>query len=221
MAINATRRDAASTLWNLATSIRRNQSLISPAICRTGGRSAACTSSLFALPIPCRRSDCDNGSPSATIGLPAIRRLTPPNSTVSTMTDLRSDCNTGSIRATVPRLRDEKAKSIVENSLGHFDGERYQLDEFIVMPNHVHALVTPLPPHKLSDILHSWKSFTAKEINRLFGRTGALWRKESFDHIVRSPESLRHFRQYIRDNPRRSGVPPLDRKKQHGDPPHQ
>jgi REP element-mobilizing transposase RayT len=105
-------------------------------------------------------------------------------------------------------LRNEKARAIVENALRHFDGERYHLDEFIVMPNHVHVLVIPLPPHELSDILHRWKSFTAKEINRLLGRSGPLWQKESFDHIVRSPESLQRFRQYIRDNPRRSGVPP-------------
>ena len=105
-------------------------------------------------------------------------------------------------------LRDIQAKSIVENALRHFDGQRYQLDKFIVMPNHVHVLVTPLPPHELSTVLHSWKSFTAKEINRLLGRRGELWQKESFDHIVRSPESLEHYRQYIRDNDRRSGVPP-------------
>jgi REP element-mobilizing transposase RayT len=38
----------------------------------------------------------------------------------------------------------------------------YALDESVVMPNHVHLLVTPLGEHRLSDILHSWKSFTAK-----------------------------------------------------------
>jgi REP element-mobilizing transposase RayT len=69
------------------------------------------------------------------------------------------------------------------------------------MPNHVHALVTPLPGHELSDILHSWKSFTANQINRLLGVSGAFWQKESFDHIVRSPDSMENFRRYIRDNP--------------------
>jgi len=108
-------------------------------------------------------------------------------------------------------LRDPRAKLTVEIALRHFDGDRYQLDELIVMPNHVPALVAP-SPHELSDIVHSWKSFTAKAINRLFSRRGILWQKESFDHIVRSPESLERIRQYIRDNPKktsRSGVPPL------------
>jgi hypothetical protein len=65
----------------------------------------------------------------------------------------------------------------------------------------VHVLVTPLGEHELSDILHSWKSFTAKQINRALGRQGTFWQKESFDHIVRSPEALERFRVYFQDNP--------------------
>jgi REP element-mobilizing transposase RayT len=84
----------------------------------------------------------------------------------------------------------------------YFDGDRYNLDEFVVMPNHAHALVTPLGAHLLSLILRSWKSYTAKKINASLGRSGAFWQKESFDHIVRSAASLEKFRQYIRDNPK-------------------
>jgi REP element-mobilizing transposase RayT len=57
-----------------------------------------------------------------------------------------------------------EVKELVENALRHFDGERYRLDEFAVAPNHVHVLVSPLGEHQLSQILHSWKSFTAHEI---------------------------------------------------------
>ena len=52
----------------------------------------------------------------------------------------------------------------MEFSLQHFDGERYELGEFIVMPNHVHAIVATIGGHQLSAILHSWKSFSAKRI---------------------------------------------------------
>ncbi len=96
-------------------------------------------------------------------------------------------------------------KSIVEKSLRHFDGARYQLGEFVVMPNHVHALVTPFDEFELSAILHSWKSYTASEINKRLGVTGAFWQKESFDHIVRSADSLEGFARYIRENPKRAG----------------
>ena len=100
-------------------------------------------------------------------------------------------------------LAQPEPKQLVENALRHFDGDRYQLGEFIVMPNHVHALVTPLNAHELSAILHSWKSYTASQINKHLGETGAFWQKESFDHIVRSPASLEKFAQYIRDNPKK------------------
>jgi REP element-mobilizing transposase RayT len=93
-------------------------------------------------------------------------------------------------------------RRIVEDTLRHFAGRRYLLDEFVVMPNHVHVLVTPLGERWLSGILHTWKSFTSHQVNRVTGRRGILWQKESFDHIVRNATSLEKFRQYIRDNPK-------------------
>ena len=106
-------------------------------------------------------------------------------------------------------LKNENIKSIVENALKFFDGERYVLDEFVVAANHIHVLVQPKGDHQLSDILHSWKSFSANEINKITGEKGAFWQKESFDHLVRSEASLEKFREYIRnhdkDNLRQDG----------------
>lgn len=90
----------------------------------------------------------------------------------------------------------------MEDVLRFFDGQRYELGESVVMPNHAHALVTPWGEHELTDILHSWKSYSAKKINQMCGRQGHFWQKESFDHIVRSPEQLERIAQYIRDNPK-------------------
>ncbi|MCX6969142.1 MAG: DNA methyltransferase [Verrucomicrobia bacterium] len=99
------------------------------------------------------------------------------------------------------QLARSDVKAVVENALSHFNGSRYRLGEYVVMPNHVHVLVSPLGDHELSDILQAWKSFTAKEINRLIGETGHFWQKESFDHIVRSPDQMERIKAYIRDNP--------------------
>ncbi len=98
-------------------------------------------------------------------------------------------------------LRDPRTAGIVADALRHFHGERYALDRFIVMPNHVHALVQPLPENALADILHSWKSFSATALNRLLEREGRVWMPESYDHIVRDEEELRAWRQYISANP--------------------
>jgi REP element-mobilizing transposase RayT len=98
-------------------------------------------------------------------------------------------------------LRDPRLAGIVRDALGCFQGQRYLLDDYVIMPNHVHVLVKPLPGHGLVAILHSWKSFTANRINRQIARTGQLWQHESYDHIVRSEAALHAFRRYIRDNP--------------------
>ena len=86
---------------------------------------------------------------------------------------------------------------MVEESLHHFDGERYELGRFAVAANHVHVLVRPLTGHELSGIVQAWKSYTAKRINTALGRGGQVWQKESYDHIVRSPSALWHIERYI------------------------
>lgn len=98
-------------------------------------------------------------------------------------------------------LSQKPIQDLVAGAMQFFDGRRYRLGDFVLMPNHVHGLVTPLANFTLSSILHSWKSYTANQANRLLGRSGTFWMDENFDHIVRSEEQLRHFRQYIAQNP--------------------
>jgi carbamoylphosphate synthase large subunit/REP element-mobilizing transposase RayT len=106
-------------------------------------------------------------------------------------------------------LRDRRIADIVANALRHFDGERYFLDGFVVMPNHVHALFQPISGFTLSDLLHSWKSFTAHQIKRGSpSNTGAVWQDESFDRIVRGWEELQELRAYIARNPEKARLTP-------------
>lgn len=103
-------------------------------------------------------------------------------------------------------LADPAIAGIVERALHHFDGDRYILDAWVIMPNHVHVLVKPLDGHTLDAILHSWKSFTAREINTAIGRSGQLWDHESFDHLLRGAEQLDRVRRYIEANPEKAGL---------------
>ena len=64
-------------------------------------------------------------------------------------------------------LRTPEAARIVEGALLHFDGERYRLLAWVIMPNHVHVLVEPLQGISVARLVQSWKSFTARRINRL------------------------------------------------------
>lgn len=95
---------------------------------------------------------------------------------------------------------------IVAAAMQFFDGQRYHLGEWVVMPNHVHVIFQAIPPYGPEKILHSWKSYTGNEINRRESRCGPLWQKESYDHIVRSPSQLYHYERYIAENPRKAGI---------------
>lgn len=94
-------------------------------------------------------------------------------------------------------LKEPECKELVENALKYFDGSRYQLDEYAIQPNHVHVIVIPKENWTLSQITHSWKSYTANEINKILGKEGTLWMMESFDHIIRSAAQFEKIREYI------------------------
>lgn len=110
--------------------------------------------------------------------------------------DREFDCGRGSAL-----LACETNASIVERALLHGDGERYALVAWCVMPTHVHVVVEQFPSFLLAKIVHSWKSFSAHEINKREGRTGALWRREYFDRFMRSPEQFEWTVAYVERNP--------------------
>jgi len=103
-------------------------------------------------------------------------------------------------------LRDPALAGIVSSALEHFDGERYHLYAAVVMPNHVHVLFQPIGGNQISDILQSWKSFTAKAINAKTGDDGRLWQPESFDQLIRNDGHFGAVMQYIRENPEKAGL---------------
>jgi type I restriction enzyme R subunit len=86
------------------------------------------------------------------------------------------------------------------------DGQRYHLGDFIIMPNHVHLLLTPASGEKLEMILNQMKGASALECNRLLQRSGTFWQSESYDHIVRSLEQLHEYRNYIAENPAKARI---------------
>ena len=95
---------------------------------------------------------------------------------------------------------------IVRDAILRFEGERFELAAWCVMPNHVHLLIKPLGEHSLPDILQGMKLFSAKEANKVLGREGAFWQKESYDHIIRDGEELAMQKRYVLKNPGKAGL---------------
>jgi REP-associated tyrosine transposase len=87
-------------------------------------------------------------------------------------------------------LRLDHVAQIVENAFLAFDGDRYRLHAWTIMPNHVHVLLTVMPGKPLGTIVSSWKRFTAREANRILGRIGAFWQDDYWDRFIRNDE---HF----------------------------
>lgn len=101
-------------------------------------------------------------------------------------------------------LRESECRQWVAEAVAAFDGTRYALDSFAVMPNHVHALLQPTGEWEITKIVASWKKYSALRINRLLGREGSFWQRESFDHIVRDRDQLERLKRYIEENPRKA-----------------
>ena len=98
-------------------------------------------------------------------------------------------------------LRDVSCSAIVADAILHFEGERYTVASFVVMPNHVHALFRLKSPYRLERIIKSWKGFTAREINRLLNKAGSLWQEDYWDRLIRNPRHFHKCLEYIRENP--------------------
>lgn len=98
-------------------------------------------------------------------------------------------------------LRVPEFARIVGDCLLKFNGDRYDMERFVVMPNHVHVMVQMRHDWQLQEQCTSWLRFSGREINRLKQRKGRVWQTEAFDHIVRSESQFVYLQKYIADNP--------------------
>jgi DNA modification methylase/REP element-mobilizing transposase RayT len=114
------------------------------------------------------------------------------------------------------RVLSEDARKIALNAICHWDNQRWKLFSAVVMPDHVHLIAKPLAKDSQQDagstwdisvILHSVKSFSANEINKVEGKTGTpVWQTESYDRIVRDSTELVNELAYLNHNPVKAGL---------------
>ena len=101
------------------------------------------------------------------------------------------------------------AHQIIE-AWNHFDGDRYRLLAWVVMPNHVHLLIQPNAEIPLSRIIQSWKSFTSRKIaawcaeRKIPAFCG--WQRDYWDRYIRDEIHFSNACAYIRENPVRAGL---------------
>jgi REP element-mobilizing transposase RayT len=109
-------------------------------------------------------------------------------------------------------LRSADVSAILVKAMHADEVLGHELDCYVVMPNHVHAIVRPLAPGTLplEMVLQRWKGGASIEINRRLQRSGPLWQQESFDRIIRDEEHLWRAIRYIGRNPKYAGLSPAE-----------
>jgi REP element-mobilizing transposase RayT len=103
-------------------------------------------------------------------------------------------------------LRDVSHATIVETALFHGIEDRYDLHAFVIMPNHVHVMIAAHPGNRLADIVQSWKSWSARAMNRCRGGIGSVWQRDYFDQYMRSERHASETIAYIEQNPVKAGL---------------
>jgi len=101
-------------------------------------------------------------------------------------------------------MRDARIAQIVVDAIEYFDEERYRLFAWCVMPNHVHVVMDSVL--QLDNVIHSWKSYTSKEANKLLRRVGHFWQDDYYDHCIRDAAELRRTVEYVLNNPEKAGL---------------
>jgi REP element-mobilizing transposase RayT len=101
-------------------------------------------------------------------------------------------------------LRMPEIATMVVDAIRYQDQRHYRLHSFVVMPNHVHLLITPLV--EVSKVMQSLKRFTGLEGNRILGLTGPFWQSESYDRLVRNDMEFGRIVSYIENNPVKAGL---------------
>jgi REP element-mobilizing transposase RayT len=106
-------------------------------------------------------------------------------------------------------LKDSRAARIVHDAFRFGQCERYMLNAWAIMPNHIHLLLTPCEGWPLGRIIGDLKSFTAKEINKTLNRQGSLWQEESYDRFIRDWQHFERTMSYIEWNPSKPASAPI------------
>ncbi len=110
-------------------------------------------------------------------------------------------------------LQNIECAKVVENNWRHFDGMRYDLTAYVVMPNHIHILIKVYDGVELGEIVRSWKNYSARHINEIrinaglaTSAPGSLWQRGYWDRYIRDEKHFYQTIEYIKKNFSSGGI---------------
>lgn len=96
-------------------------------------------------------------------------------------------------------LKYDKIQKIAEDALNFYDNQKYDLFDYVIMPNHIHFII--MPYEEMYKIWGAYKRYTTRKINEILNRRGELWQKECFNRFIRSGAEMVRIIEYIKNNP--------------------
>jgi REP element-mobilizing transposase RayT len=103
-------------------------------------------------------------------------------------------------------FEDQRCALLLEDQFHHFDGERYDLLAWCIMPNHVHVVLCCIDDIALGQIVRTWKVQATIAINALLGTKGPIFAPDYFDRFMRNGKQTERAIAYIENNPVAAGL---------------
>ncbi len=104
-------------------------------------------------------------------------------------------------------LRHPEIALMVEGALGHFDGQRYDLTAWCIMPNHAHVLIRTKEGWPVGHVVQSWKRHSGRYANRFLHTSGTpFWAADYHDRFIRDEAHYWRALHYIHENPVKAGL---------------
>ena len=103
-------------------------------------------------------------------------------------------------------LKNPQIAQLVYDNFTFYNGKRYDLISWVIMPNHIHVLIYAYEGVALSKIIQSWKGYTGKKINEILKISGRVWHREYWDRYIRDEKHYNSTIKYIEQNPVKAGL---------------
>lgn len=103
-------------------------------------------------------------------------------------------------------MRDPRIARIVQERLFETHGKSHWLHSWVVMPNHVHVLTTPVAGMGLGQLMREIKGVSARRVNQALNLRGRLWQPDYFDRLIRDPDHASRVQRYLHWNPVKAGL---------------
>jgi REP element-mobilizing transposase RayT len=106
-----------------------------------------------------------------------------------------------------PLFADHRCCQIVTGGL-RFPRTRlgHRLHAYVIMPDHVHLVVTPREGSNVSQAMHSLKLYAARQIGALLGSKGGTWQPRFYERALRTPKDVAGALAYVHNNPIKAGL---------------